>query len=122
MDVLSVGVTFIVESECRRAESECTWLGGVLPALVVSRIRSRFLNFVVSIEVTLPFAESVWVESVWMRLVERVVSCGYVVEVDVVGFVGVVVWACTTAGAATMAAAAMNFTNMFLPPSVRFVI
>jgi hypothetical protein len=49
------------------------------------------LNFVVSVVVTLPFAESTRVESVWMRVVERVVSCGYVVAVDVVGFVGVVV-------------------------------
>jgi hypothetical protein len=89
--VLSVGDMFIVESECRCAESECTRLGGVLPAFVVSRIRSRFLNFVVSMVVTLPFAESTRVESVWMRVVVRVVSCGYVVAVDVVGFVGVVV-------------------------------
>jgi hypothetical protein len=89
--VLSVGDTFIVESECRRAESECTRLEGVLPAEVVSRIRSRFLYLVVSMVVTLPFAESTRVESVWMRVVVRVVSCGYVVAVDVVGFVGVVV-------------------------------
>jgi hypothetical protein len=40
---------------------------------------------------------------------------------DVVGFVGVVVWACTAAGAATMAAAARNFRNMILPPSMRFI-
>ena len=119
--MLSFGDMFIVESECRRAESVCTRLGGVLPAVVVSRIRSRFLNFVVSMVVTLPFAESVRVESVRMRVVERVVSCGYVVELDVVGFVGVVVCACTAAGAATIAAAAMNFRNMLLPPSVRFV-
>jgi hypothetical protein len=59
-----------------------------------------------------------------MRVAERVVSCGYVVEVevvDVVGFVGVVVCARATAGAATMAAAAMNFRNMLLPPSMRFI-
>src|SRR6476469_2339838 len=56
-----------------------------------------------------------------MRVDERVVSCGYVVWDDVVGFVGVVVCACTTAGAATMAAAAMNFRNMVLPPSMRFI-
>jgi hypothetical protein len=116
--MLSVGDTFIVESECRRVESECTWLVGVLPALVVSRIRSCFVYFVVSVVITLPFAESTLVESLCIRVDERVVSCGYVVvEDDVVGFVGVVVWACTTAGAATMAAAAMNFKNIFLPPS-----
>ena len=58
-----------------------------------------------------------------MRVAERVVvSCGYVVVVeDVVGFVGVVVCACATAGAAMTAAAAMNFRNMVLPPSLRFI-
>ena len=89
--MLSVGDMFIVESECRRAESVCTRLAGVLPAVVVSRIRSRFLNIVVSVVVTLPFAEAIRVESVWMRVVERVVSCGYVVALDFVGFGGVVV-------------------------------
>lgn len=74
--VLSVGVTFIEESECSRAESVCTLLDGVLPAAVVSRIRS-FLLCVVELDVvTLPFAESTRVESVWMRVVERVVSWG----------------------------------------------
>jgi len=72
--VLSVGLTFIEESECSRAESECTLLGGVLPAVVVSRIRSFFLCVVDFDVVTLPFAESTRVESVWMRVVERVVS------------------------------------------------
>jgi hypothetical protein len=74
--VLSVGVTFIDESECRRAESECTLLGGVLPAFVVSRMRSFRLNVVELELVTLPFEESTRVESEWMRVDERVVSCG----------------------------------------------
>ena len=76
--VLSVGDTFIVESVCRRVESECIRVAGVLPAVVVSRMRSCFC-FVESVVITLPFAESTFVESVWMRVDERVVSCGYVV-------------------------------------------
>jgi hypothetical protein len=119
--VLSVGVMFMVESVCSRVESVCIRVDGVLPAVVVSRIRSFFLCVVELDVVTLPFDESTFVESVWMRVDERVVSCGYVVVDDVVGFVGVVVCACTAAGAATMAAAARNFRNMILPPSMRFI-
>jgi hypothetical protein len=62
--VLSVGDTFIVESECRRAESVCTRVGGVLPAAVVSRMRSRDLRVEELELVTLPFDESTLVESV----------------------------------------------------------
>jgi hypothetical protein len=61
---LSVGEAFIVESECRRVESECTLLGGILPAVVVSRTRSFFLCVEVLEVVTLPFDESTRVESV----------------------------------------------------------
>jgi len=71
--VLSVGLTFIEESECSRAESVCTLLGGVLPAVVVSRIRS-FLCAADFDVVTLPFAESTRVVSGWMRVADRVVS------------------------------------------------
>jgi hypothetical protein len=56
-----------------------------------------------------------------MREDARLVSWGYVDDDDVVGFVGVVACACTTAGAAMTAAAATNFRNMFLPPSLRFI-
>jgi hypothetical protein len=119
--VLSVGDAFIVESECRCDESECTLLGGVLPAVVVSRMRSFFLCVEELEVVTLPFDESTRVESVRVRADERVVSCGYVEDDDVVGFVGVVVCACARAGAAMTAAAAMNFRNMLLPPSMRFI-
>jgi hypothetical protein len=62
--VLSVGDTFIEESECRRAESVCTRVGGVLPAVVVSRMRSRDLRVDELELVTLPFDESTLVESV----------------------------------------------------------
>jgi hypothetical protein len=47
-----------------------------------------------------------------MREDDRVVSCGTV---------GVVACACAIAGAAMTAAAAMNFRNMLLPPSIRFI-
>ena len=59
---LSVGDTFIVESVCRLAESVCTFV--VLPAVVVSRTRSFFFFVDVLELVTLPFAESIFVESV----------------------------------------------------------
>jgi hypothetical protein len=107
--VLSVGDAFIVESECHFVESERTF---VLPAVVVSRMRSFFLRVEELSVVTLPFDESTRVESLWMRVVERVVSCGTV---------GVVACARATAGAAKTAAAAMNFRNMLLPPSIRFI-
>ena len=61
--VLSVGDTFIVESVCRRVESVCIREGGVLPAMVVSRMRS-FFCLMESVVITLPFAESIFVESV----------------------------------------------------------
>ena len=61
--MLSVGDTFIEESECRRVESVCIRLDGVLPAVVVSRMRSCFC-FRESVVITLPFAESIFVESV----------------------------------------------------------
>jgi hypothetical protein len=74
--VLSVGDLFMVESVCRRVESVCIRVEGVLPAFVVSRIRS-FRLWVVELEVvTLPFDESTFVESVWIRVDARVVSCG----------------------------------------------
>ena len=76
--VLSVGDMFIVESVCVREESECTLLGGILPAVVVSRMRSFFLRVEEFDVVPLPFDESTRVESVWMRVDARVVSCGYV--------------------------------------------
>jgi len=60
--VLSVGETFIDESVCRRVESVCTFV--VLPAVVVSRMRSFFFFVDVLELVTLPFAESIRVESV----------------------------------------------------------
>jgi hypothetical protein len=47
-----------------------------------------------------------------MREDACVVSCGYA---------GVVACACATAGTAMTAAAAMNFRNMLLPPSIRFI-
>lgn len=62
--VLSVGDLFIDESECHFVESECTLLAGVLPAVVVSRMRSFFLVVVEFVVVTLPFAESTREESV----------------------------------------------------------
>jgi hypothetical protein len=61
--VLSVGDEFIVESECHFVESECTLLAGVLPAVVVSRMRSFFLRVEELLVVTLPFDESTRVES-----------------------------------------------------------
>jgi hypothetical protein len=74
-----------------------------LPAFVESVFLSVFFRVVY----TLPFDVSVFVESVWMR-VRIVVSCGTV---------GVVPCACANAGVATMAATAMNLSNM-IPASL----
>ena len=62
--VLSIGDTFIDESECRRVESVCTRVDGILPAFVVSRMRSFLFVVEDSVVVTLPFDESTFVESV----------------------------------------------------------